>query len=125
MQTVTIENCTRPIKQRLQAGYCASFLCQLRGLTFRRSLPPNWGLLLVQQRESKLDAGIHMFMMWMDLAVVWINTQYKVVDVRPAYRWKSVIIPQAPAKYILEIPLERLQDFQIGDEVKISPPHSA
>lgn len=125
MQTVTIENCSRPLKQRLQAGYCVSFLCQLRGLTFRRSLPPNWGLLLVQHRESKMDAAIHMFMMWMDLAVVWINEQQKVVEVRPAYRWKSVIIPQAPAKYILEIPLERLQDFQIGDEVKISHPHSA
>jgi uncharacterized membrane protein (UPF0127 family) len=124
MQTVTIENRTRALKEPLQAGYCQSFACQLRGLTFRRSLPPNWGLLLVQQRESKMDAAIHMFMMWIDLAVVWVNSQNHVVDVRPAYRWKSIIIPQAPAMYVLELPLARLNDFQIGDEVKISVPFS-
>lgn len=125
MQTVTIENATRPLKVRLQAGYCVSFACQLRGLTFRRSLPANWGLLLVQHRESKMDAAIHMFMMWIDLAIVWINAQNQVVDVRPAYRWKSLLVPQTPAKYVLELPLNRLQDFQIGDEVKINTPFSA
>lgn len=125
MQTVTIENRTRPLKARLQAGYCISFACQLRGLTFRSSLPPNWGLLLVQHRESKVDAAIHMFMMRIDLAIVWINAQNQVVDVRPAYKWKSMLMPQAPAKYVLELSLERLQDFQVGDELKISTPFSA
>ena len=125
MQTVTLENITRPLQKPLQAGYCISFACQLRGLTFRRTLPPNWGLLLVQHKESKIDAAIHMFMMWMDLAIVWINSQNQVVDVRPAYRWKSVIVPIAPAMFVLEIPLGRLHEFQIGDEIKISQPHSA
>jgi uncharacterized membrane protein (UPF0127 family) len=120
MPTVNIQNLTHPFTPPLKAGYCTSFLCQLRGLTFRRTLPPNWGLLLVQQKESRIDAAIHMLMMWIDLAVVWINAQNKVVDVRPAYRWKSVIIPQAPAKYVLELPLERLSDFQIGDEIEIN-----
>ncbi|HLF91318.1 MAG TPA: DUF192 domain-containing protein [Anaerolineales bacterium] len=123
MPTVKIQNLTHPFKIPLQAGYCTSFLCQLRGLTFRRSLPPHWGLLLVQKRESRMDAAIHMFMMWIDLAVIWINAQNKVVDVRPAYRWKSVIVPQAPAKYVLELPLKKLNDFQIGDEIEIRAVH--
>jgi uncharacterized membrane protein (UPF0127 family) len=125
MQTVTIENHSHPLHRPLQARYCTSFTCQLRGLTFRRSLPPNWGLLLVQHRESKMDAAIHMFMMWIDLAIVWINSQNKVVDVRPAYRWKSIIVPQAPAKYVLELPIDRLNDFHKADEIKIthSPVH--
>ena len=122
METASIQNLTHPLPAPLNAGYCQTFLCQLRGLTFRRSLPPNWGLLLVQSRETRLDAGIHMFMMWIDLAIVWISTQHKVVDVQPAYRWKSVILPQSPAKYILELPLERLNEFHIGDEIKISLP---
>jgi uncharacterized membrane protein (UPF0127 family) len=124
MQTVTLENMTRPLQQPLQAGYCISFTCQLRGLMFRRTLPPNWGLLLVQHKESKIDAAIHMFMMWMDLAVIWINARNQVVDVQPAYRWKSIIVPAAPAKYVLEAPLDYLKDFQIGDEIKISTPDS-
>lgn len=72
-----------------------------------------------------MDAAIHMFMMWMDLTIVWINAQHQVVDVRPAYRWKSVLVPQAPASYVLELPIERLPDFQIGDEIKISEPFIA
>jgi uncharacterized membrane protein (UPF0127 family) len=72
-----------------------------------------------------MDAAIHMFMMWIDLAIVWINSQNKVVDVRPAYRWKSIIVPQAPAKYVLELPIDRLNDFHKADEIKIthSPVH--
>jgi uncharacterized membrane protein (UPF0127 family) len=60
-----------------------------------------------------------MFMMWMDLAVVWINAKHRVVDVRKAFRWKSIIIPKAPAKYVLELPLDRLSNFQIGDQIEI------
>jgi len=69
-----------------------------------------------------MDAAIHMFMMWMDLAVVWINSRNQVVDARLAYRWKSVIVPKSPAKFVLELPVERLHDFQIGDEIQIVYP---
>ena len=60
-------------------------------------------------------------MLWMkiDLAIVWINSDFKVVDVQPAYKWKSFITPKKPAKYILEFAIERLGDFQIGDHVQI------
>ena len=68
-----------------------------------------------------MDAAIHMFMMWMDLTIVWINSQNRIVDVRTAYRWKSILVPQAPAKYVLEIPVDRFNDFQIGDEIEINP----
>ena len=84
---------------------------------FRKNLPPNWGLLLVQERDSRLDAAIHMMGMKFDLAVVWINSSGVVVDVRPAYRWRSVIVPQAPARYVLEMGIEHLSEFRIGDEI--------
>ena len=99
MKNVIINNKSKPTAFPIQAGYCESFLCRFRGLMFRRNLPPNWGLLLVQQRDSRLDSAIHMMGMKFDLAIVWINSSGKVVDVRPAYRWRSVIVPQAPAKY--------------------------
>lgn len=118
MKQVKIFNITRPERSAIQAGYCISFTCRLRGLTFRKGLPPNTGLLLVQLRESKLDASIHMFMMFMDLAIVWINQDYTVVDVRPAYRWRSTIVPQAPAQFVLELPIEQLDDFHVGDKVR-------
>jgi uncharacterized membrane protein (UPF0127 family) len=119
MQSVNIRNTVRPLKSPITARYCASFFCQLRGLTFRKSLPATEGLLLVQSRDSRLDASIHMMFVWMDLAVVWINSAGEVVDVKLARSWRPAYVPQRPARYILELNPERLDDFSIGDRVEI------
>ncbi len=118
MQIVEIQNSSTPLKTPLQAKYCNSFLCQFRGLMFRRSLQPEEGLLLVQKRENRSESTIHMLFMFIDLVVVWINTAHQVVDVKPARRWRLMYAPQSPAKYVLELPAERLTEFQIGDQLQ-------
>jgi uncharacterized membrane protein (UPF0127 family) len=55
----------------------------------------------------------------MDLTVVWINSAFDVVDVTLARRWRPLYVPREPASYVLELHLERLQDFKIGDKVQI------
>ena len=95
-----------------------SFLCRLRGLTFRRALAANQGLLLVQARDSRMDSSIHMFFVWMDLAVVWINSAGEVVDTCLARQWRPAYIPRRPARYVLELAPERLGDFHIGEVVE-------
>jgi uncharacterized membrane protein (UPF0127 family) len=101
----------------VQVRYCDTFLCQLRGLTFRRQLPLDEGLLLVQGHDSRLEAAIHMLGVWFDLTIVWINADMLVVDVRKASSWWSVYVPQFPASYVLEISVDKLRDFRVGDEV--------
>jgi len=101
------------------AGYCASFLCRLRGLTFRRHMADDWGLLLVQQKDSRLDASIHMLFVWFDIAVVWINATNEVVDIKLARRWRPAYLPQRPARYVLELSPAHINDFNIGDHVQI------
>lgn len=118
MRRVTIINKTRPAAL-VEALYCESFLCQLRGLTFRRSLSPEEGLLLVQKQDSRIEAAIHMLFMWIDLTVVWVNRAGQVVDVRLARRWRSFYVPKLPASYVLEIHTDRIHDFQVGDQVEI------
>jgi uncharacterized membrane protein (UPF0127 family) len=118
MKSVTIHNLTHPNPQPLTAKYCASFLCRLRGLTFRRKLPPNWGLLLVQSRDSRLDSSIHMLAMWIDLAVVWITDNGEVADVRLARRWRPAYFSQRAARYVLEMDVAHFNEFQIGDKVR-------
>ncbi|MBN1146919.1 MAG: DUF192 domain-containing protein [Anaerolineales bacterium] len=88
-------------------------------MTFRRNLPPGQGLLLVQGRESRLDAAIHMLFVGMDLAVVWINATGEVVDVKLARRWRLAYVPARPAIYVLELAAERLEDFKVGERVQI------
>ena len=118
MKSVTIHNLTHPKAQPLTAKYCASFFCRLRGLTFRRSLPQNWGLLLVQSRDSRIDSSIHMLAMWIDLAVVWITDNGEVADVRLARRWRPAYFSQKPARYVLEMDVNHLDDFRPGDKVR-------
>ena len=118
MRQVIIRNLSQPLSRPLTARYCASFACRLRGLTFRRSLPDEWGLLLVQDRDSRLDAAIHMLGVWMDLAVVWINSHGKVVDLCLARRWRPAYIPKGPARYVLEMDPARLPEFKVGDEIR-------
>jgi hypothetical protein len=119
MQHATIRNLSRPQTPLITAPYCVSFLCRLRGLTFRQRLPIGQGLLLVQARDSRLDASIHMLFVWMDLAVVWINSAEQVVDVRLARSWRPAYLPGRPACYILEMAAEHLKDFYVGDKVSI------
>ena len=81
----------------LQAIYCDSFLCRLRGLMFRSSLAHDEGLLLVEARDSRLDTSIHMLFVFMDLAVIWINSEYTVVDTVLARAWRPAYAPRQPA----------------------------
>jgi uncharacterized protein len=115
---VNIKNQANQESKPILAEYCQSFFCQLRGLMFRKSLPDNWGLLLVQKTDSKINASIHMMFMWMDLAVIWINNEYVVVDLILARRWKLAYIPKAEARYVLETNESHLAEYKIGDKVQ-------
>jgi hypothetical protein len=78
------------------------------------------GLLLVESRDSRLDASIHMLFVYMDLGVIWINSDNVVVDAVLARAWRLAYAPHSPARYILEIRPERMSEFQIGDHVEFN-----
>ncbi|MEN8172765.1 MAG: DUF192 domain-containing protein [Chloroflexota bacterium] len=125
MRVLNIKNISRSLPQPIQARYCDSFLCRLKGLTFRRSLDPQEGLLLVQPRENRLDAAIHMLFVPIDLTVVWVNEARVIVDLKLARRWRPFYIPAQPAKYILEVADSWLPSFQVGDQLDFEEAHLA
>ena len=118
MLQVAVKNLTKPPKVPLVVDYCDSFFSRLRGLTLRFNLSDEEGLLLVQSRDSRVDAAIHMLGVFIDLAVAWINEAGEVVDVRLARRWRPIYVPKRPARYILEMSPSRLNDFRVGDKVE-------
>ena len=120
MRTVSIRNTSQPQTPALRAEYCDTFISQFKGLMLRTNLPPSSGLLLVQQRESRLDAAIHMFFMRFDITAVWIDTDFRVVDVRLARKWRPSYVPVKPARYVLETRADYLSNFQIGDQLTIT-----
>ncbi len=74
---------------------------------------------MVQSRADRIDLSIHMLFMAFDLAVIWLNDQHQVVDKKYCHRWKPAYFPAAPARFVLETHIDRLNDFQIGDEITI------
>ncbi|MDH5506216.1 MAG: DUF192 domain-containing protein [Anaerolineae bacterium] len=118
MRQVQIINESRPLASALRADYCDTFLCKLRGLSFRRTLPQDWGLVMDNKKDNRVESAIHMLWMAFDLAVVWIDDSGSVVDVHYAKAWRSFIVPRHPARYVLEISSTRLADFSIGDQVR-------
>jgi uncharacterized membrane protein (UPF0127 family) len=84
---------------------------------FRKSIPKDWGLLLVYPSDSIMNTSIHMFFVPFDLGVVWVNQAGEVVDLARVRRWIGLKAPKEPASYILEIVPERLGEFELGDKV--------
>lgn len=115
---VAIVNRSRDEGAILEAAWCETFACRLAGLTFRRSLPDGRALLLVERQESRLNASIHMWFVFMDLGVAWLDSELQVVDAIRARPWR-VYVPAAPAKFILEAGPDLLEYLAVGDELSI------
>ena len=85
---------------------------------FRRQLSPDEGLLLVIDRDARIDSSIHMLFVPFDLAVFWINSKMEVVDKVMARSWRPAYFPARAARYILEIHRSRYNDFEVGHKVE-------
>jgi uncharacterized membrane protein (UPF0127 family) len=118
MKFIKITNQTNQKSTRIRAKYCESFFCQLRGLMFKKNILDDQGILLVQRKDSIVNASIHMMFMYMDLAVIWINSENAVVDKVLARRWKIAYLPKCAAKYVLETGVSHLSEYNIGDKVR-------
>ena len=97
---------------------CTSFLCRLRGLTFRRSLGDDEGLLLVGNRESRIDTAIHMFFVFFPIAAIWLDQDGEIVDAQLARPFRPLYVPRAPARDVLEGSPALLEQVRIGDTLR-------
>lgn len=117
MRQVQVSNCSHKLKSSLVVGYADGYIAKLLGLAFRRNLAADRGLLLVDGSEGRLSAGIHMLGLAFDLAIVWLDADMKVVDLAHARRWRSLLFPRKPARYVLECAAPRLSEFHVGDQL--------
>lgn len=115
---VILSNPNNLLPSPIRARWCVSFFSRLRGFMFRRELARDEGLVLVEGRESRMDTSIHMFFVWTDLAVIWLNAEREIVDTVLARAWRPFYAPAKPAQYTIEVHPERLNEFTIGDKVE-------
>jgi uncharacterized membrane protein (UPF0127 family) len=117
VDSVTVRNHSRGGLRVLRARWCASFLCKLAGLSLRRSLADDVGLILVEGREGRLATSIHMFGMFFDIGVLWVNRDGVVVDARHARPWR-LYFPSSPAQYTIEGSPQVLESAAVGDRLE-------
>jgi uncharacterized membrane protein (UPF0127 family) len=115
---VFVEKKGAPRRRLARVAVCSSFACRLRGFMFHRRLSPTEGLLLVGERDSRLDAAIHMLFVPFDLAVFWISTKMQIVDKVFARRWRPIYVPAQPARFVLEVHPALLPQYETGEEVE-------
>ncbi|MCB2202570.1 DUF192 domain-containing protein [bacterium] len=115
MKTVELNNLSTS-SEPLTLKYCDRFWSKLKGLMFIREIQPNEGIVIVENRPSRMNTSIHMLFMNFDLAVIWLDEHKTVVDKTLAKRWMPAYTPKAAAQYVLELHPSRLSDFSIGDQ---------
>ena len=98
--------------------WCASFMCKLRGLMFRRKLAPGQGLLLVESHSSRTATSIHMLFVGFPIAVIWLDSSFRVVDKLVARPWRPFYAPRNPAQYTLEYDPSLVDEVELGDELE-------
>lgn len=119
MKQVLLINSSNTSAPKLRVKFCDDFFSRFRGLMFTAFLPKDLGVLLVEPQESIINTSIHMFFMNFAIAVIWLSSQYQVVDTCYAKPWRPLYKPRTPAKFVLETHPENLPFYHIGDEIQI------
>ena len=115
---MTVWNETQGKRLLRRVRRCASFPCRLRGLTFRRTLNDDEGLLLMGHSESRANTTIHMFFVFFPIAAIWLDRNGQVVDAQLARPFRPFYFPHAPGRDVLEGPPTLLKRVRIGDKLR-------
>lgn len=95
--------------------FADSFFSRFRGLMLVKNL--DTGLVLkMPPGRGKRGSAIHMFFMRISLDVIFADENLQVVDMVTLNPW-TTYTPQAPARYVIELPTTSLQksETEIGD----------
>ena len=102
-----------------RARLCASFFCRLIGLSFRGSAAISEGALFICRSPGRLRTAIHTLFVRSAIGVVWLDSNFKVVDKKLARSWGFAHVPSAPAMYYLEAEPSILEQVEVGDRLRI------
>lgn len=119
MKLVKIVN-SRNSNFTFHAKFCTSFFDKLMGLMFKKSINQDFGIILAETSESKINSSIHMLFMNFDISVLWLNKDWIIVDKTLAKKWHLVYVAKDPAQYTIELHESRYNDFSIGDKLVLS-----
>lgn len=100
-----------------RARFCAGFFSRLLGLLLTRRLGKQDGMIFSCGRPGRARAAVHTLGLRFPIAVVWLDSDLVVVDMKKAQPWRFAHVPKAPAMYYLEANPAIIERLRIGDKL--------
>ncbi|MCA9460153.1 MAG: DUF192 domain-containing protein [Nanoarchaeota archaeon] len=79
------------------------------------------GICLVMPSLGNVKFGSSVTMLFCihDLEIIFVDTNFKVVDKKILKTWTPSYTPKAAAKYVIEAQVGDLKDIKVGDSIEI------
>lgn len=104
-------------KAEIECRVAESSFQKFIGLMFKREIEP---LFFDLGKESRFGCAVHTCFMLKTIDIVFMNKDKVVVDIQRARPFRFLIVPKEPARYVLELPLDKGKVFRIGELVNLT-----
>ena len=103
----------------IQVARCDDFASRLTGLMFQKTLDQNFGLLFDFGSETRFKSSIHMIFVFVDLTILWLDSNFNIVEKAIANKMHGILTPSVAARYVLELHSNKFQAFSVGDVLEL------
>ncbi len=92
-----------------------------RGLMFKGRETVNKGICLVMPSKKNVRFGcsVTMLFCFVDMEILFVDSNFKVVDKKRLKTWTPSYTPKAPCKYVVESVFGKFKDIRVGDLISI------
>ena len=92
-----------------------------KGLMFKRKKDVEKGMCLVipSKKDTKFGSSVTMFFCFSDMQILFINSDFEVVDKKTLKTWTLSYTPKKPCKYIIESIPHKFDNIKIGNKIEI------
>ncbi len=92
---------------------------KFRGLMFRKK--HERPLLFVFDKKGKLRNSIHSFFVFFPFDAVWLDEEYRVIQVDRVKPFRPLVIPKKQAKFLVEMPVGKAEGLKPGEKIRLKP----
>jgi len=100
--------------------YFENPLLKTFGLRFSKELEDKEALILVNKKPTRINSTIDMFFVFFNLDILWLDENYKVVDIKRNVKPFTIKMPREKASYVIEMRENTTKNIKIGDKLELS-----
>lgn len=108
-------NKTKKVKIIERVRIADSLFKRFKGLMFEKKKNFGFALVFPLEKESTLEASIHMLFVFFPIDVLWLDKNKKVVDKKTMGPFCLNCTPKEPSRFIIELPCGKAEKISVGD----------